>query len=119
NKQTTTAAYAAESERLWLQLLNIDDHIGDYHMIMNEPKYDIRKLKYPQNRVPPHTSRSETSNLILRSQLSENDPWKRVYAVLLRPNIITSTPSPQTITPTSNPRMKGVLGEPPWNRNST
>jgi hypothetical protein len=30
--------YAAESERLWLQSLNIDEHLDDYFEIMSNPK---------------------------------------------------------------------------------
>lgn len=60
-----------------------------------------------ESRGGPHASISETRDLILRTQLSENDPWKRVYAVLLRPE--NTVEQPDT---TRKPRMIGVLGTP-------
>jgi hypothetical protein len=32
------AKYAAESERLWLQLLSVEEHLDDYHLIVSNEK---------------------------------------------------------------------------------
>lgn len=32
------SAYAAESKRLWLQSLSVDEHLNDYHEIMTDPQ---------------------------------------------------------------------------------
>ncbi|KAH8595521.1 GNAT domain-containing protein [Bisporella sp. PMI_857] len=100
--------YAAESERLWLQLLNIDDHLEDYHVIMSHPECLM------WSRKQPHTSHSETADLILQTTPTDQDPWRRVYAILLRPESSHSSthpalnPSPES----PRPKMIGVVGTP-------
>ena len=32
------AKYAAETDRLWLQPLSVDDHLEDFHQIMSDKK---------------------------------------------------------------------------------
>lgn len=38
SKNSSMAKFVAESERLWLQPLNIVEHFAQYHIMMSEPR---------------------------------------------------------------------------------
>ena len=59
-----------------------------------------------------HTSLEETRQLIYISTPTDIDPWKRVYAILLRPEASKQSSDSTTPTESEKPRMIGVLGTP-------
>ena len=59
-----------------------------------------------------HTSPEETRQLIYKTTPTENEPWKRVYAILLRPEPTKNNPVSDPTAGSEKPRMIGVIGTP-------
>ncbi|KAH8684843.1 GNAT domain-containing protein [Tricladium varicosporioides] len=84
--------YVAESDRLWLQRLTIDEHLNDYHLLLTEPKSVFWSSKGP---IKTH---EETLLRLQQSSPTPGEPWKESFAILLR------CPKGQ------KPKMIGVVG---------
>ncbi|KAE8443977.1 hypothetical protein EG329_001201 [Mollisiaceae sp. DMI_Dod_QoI] len=71
--------YVAESERLGLQLLSLEEHLDGYHDIMS----DVRTVKF-LHREPSKSLEESRAHMISRALSSPENPHKEMYAILLR-----------------------------------
>ncbi|KAH7336269.1 N-acetyltransferase-like protein [Rhexocercosporidium sp. MPI-PUGE-AT-0058] len=74
------AKYTAQSERLWLQPLNVEDHLEGYHALNT----DEQITKWSSD-ASPRGLEFTKARLISRMP-SDEKPWMEMYAVLLRPS---------------------------------
>ncbi|PVH88876.1 acyl-CoA N-acyltransferase [Cadophora sp. DSE1049] len=72
--------YTAQSERLWLQKLTIEDHLMGYHALST----DKNILRW-SSRAPP-SDLEGTKTLLLSRTASDEQPWMEMYAIMLRPS---------------------------------
>lgn len=80
NRNTTPMPlYSADSPRLWLQPLNLADHLQDYFEIMSSPDSML------WSRSAPHTSLEETRRLMLDSLPTPEKPWNKRWTIVLKP----------------------------------
>ncbi|KAE8443976.1 hypothetical protein EG329_001200 [Mollisiaceae sp. DMI_Dod_QoI] len=90
----SSASYAAESERLWLQPLS-EDHLHDYHAIQSN-KYCMMWSAWA-----PDTTLQQTLDRIHENQPTLEEPWNQRWAILLR-----SSESDKG----TKPKMIGIIG---------
>ncbi|KIN07171.1 hypothetical protein OIDMADRAFT_110503 [Oidiodendron maius Zn] len=88
------AKYAAETDRLWLQPLSVEDHLQDFHQIMSDKK--AISFSYPPADI------LITKRFMLKFVPSLEKPWVENYAILLRAS--------QNANENGEPRMIGTVG---------
>ncbi|CZS93916.1 uncharacterized protein RAG0_03971 [Rhynchosporium agropyri] len=71
--------YPVHSDRLWLQLLNVEDHLEGYHALNS----DASVSKWSSD-VGPRGLEDTRAKLVSRMQ-SDEKPWMEMYAIMLRP----------------------------------
>jgi len=59
-----------------------------------------------------HSSLEETRQLIYTTTPTDIDPWRKVYAIVLRPEATEQKSDPCLSVKSESPRMIGVLGTP-------
>jgi len=73
----------------------------------------MTKYYIKNRRKTVHTSLDETRLLICTTTPTDIEPWKKVYAILLRPDPLSQVAgSSLATTEVEKPRMIGVLGSP-------
>ncbi|KAH6710993.1 GNAT domain-containing protein [Leptodontidium sp. 2 PMI_412] len=71
---------AAQSERLWLQPMNVEDHLEGYHALVT----DELVTKWSSDSGPRSLDR--TKEKLISRMPSDEKPWMEMYAILLRPS---------------------------------
>ncbi|PVH76269.1 acyl-CoA N-acyltransferase [Cadophora sp. DSE1049] len=107
------AVYAAESSRLWLQALNVEEHLQDYFEIMSSPGSML------WSRGAPHKDIEETRLLMLDSFPTPEKPWNQRWAIMLKPSPSSETKSviedgsdSDSHAKAEKPKMIGIVGTP-------
>ncbi|TAQ88129.1 hypothetical protein B7494_g3512 [Chlorociboria aeruginascens] len=73
--------YTAQSERLWLQLLSVEEHLDDYHEIISNPK----GMKWSVSGLS--TSLAQSKEKMFSRVKSPQNPRMENYAILLRSSV--------------------------------
>ena len=119
------AAYVAESERLGLQRLNLEEHLQDYFEIMSAPAAMLwsyvllyfldevlKTARLTLNRTQlAHSSIQQTKELMLRSMPTAAEPWNERWAIVLRPTSEEIEKGAGARLP-RKPKMIGIVGTP-------
>ncbi|KAF7933845.1 uncharacterized protein EAE98_003554 [Botrytis deweyae] len=88
------AQYAAQSERLWLEPLTVEEHLDGYHKMISDPR--------AASWTKPSESIEESKAYMIERTPNPEKPWIENYAILLRPT--TATPADQ------KPELIGAIG---------
>jgi len=94
-------SFAAQSNRLGLQPLNVEDHVD----VLFELSSDPRVMRWSTK--ASHTSIHDTVTLINASQPTQEMPWMKKYAIMLLQRDISGG-----LEAASKPKMIGIIGTP-------
>lgn len=96
--------YEAESPRLYLQRLTVEEHLDDFHELWNDP----RGLVWSSH--PAQKTVEETRPFMLKN-LPEQNPDTDKFAILLKP--IEENPKPW-VNARGAPKLIGMVGTNRW-----
>ncbi|CAL3969495.1 unnamed protein product [Diplocarpon coronariae] len=93
------AIYSAESSRLYLQKLDIEEHLQSYHELIKEPRAMMWSMRSPT------TSLSESLQNMREYTPTLEKPWNQHWAIMLKDKDLDSRSA-------SRPRLIGIVGIP-------
>jgi ribosomal-protein-alanine N-acetyltransferase len=121
------SSYAAESQRLWLQPLSVEDHLDDYHEMLGKEDvmawscvsissshhltYMNSPFTFSTRKGPPHKTVEETLTLMNNTCVASNpgnNVRHKMYAILLKPVVKLTVNGERDW----KPKMIGVIGTP-------
>jgi ribosomal-protein-alanine N-acetyltransferase len=121
------SSYAAESQRLWLQPLSVEDHLDDYHEMLGKEDvmawscvsissshhltYMNSPFTFSTRKGPPHKTVEETLTLMNNTCVARNpgnNVRHKVYAILLKPVVKLTVNGEGDL----KQKMIGVIGTP-------